>query len=200
MRQVPDRMVTIVLIIAIIVAISGFVNVVNKVGGDFSLITGFATSGTGIVNVTVDATAAITLTNSTVEFGNGAVTGGAVGTIVNTSEWAGQPSTFANSAPITVQNDGNVDVNITINGTPVATFLNSNSQFQWAGATGEGGCPAANLTTTLTEMAAAAAYVCTNLTSLDSADHFNINIQVNLSSDLLAQTYTADVEIVAAQV
>ena len=129
MKQVSDRTVTLFFILALVSTLGGVVVIFTSVGGDYSLLTGFATTQTATVNVTVQGTSAITINPSIVEFGSGTLVGGAAGTPINTSGTTNVGS-FSRANPILVQNDGNTNLNITINGTPVARWLDSGSTYQ----------------------------------------------------------------------
>ena len=191
MKEFSDTTVTVLLVVALLSAFGGFITILTVIGGDFSLLTGFATTQTAIVNVTIAAPTAITITPSVIEFGSGALTAGAAATPLNTSVQA-LPSTFAKPSPINVTNDGNTDVNVTINGTLPANWLNSASTYEWAGAatTEAGSCPATNLTTARKPFAAALTRVCANLTYSDGTDSISIHIFLNLSNSLAVGTYT----------
>ena len=200
MREVPDRVVTVFLFLAIASTIGGFIVILAEIGGDYSFITGFATEGTAQVNVTISSTTAITITPAIVEFGTGTLSG-VITTRINTSAETNLGG-FDEPSPINVTNDGNTEVNITINGTVATEWLNTGSTYEWLGeVTQEGGCGAGNLTTTRTPFTAAEAQVCTNLTYTDSADTVSIHIFLNLSNDLGAgASYLDNAVVIRAQV
>ena len=195
-----DRLLHVLFVLALFSVGGGILVILHTVGGDLSIITGFATTTQGTVNVSVTKTAAITLNNSLVNFGAGQLAGGEAGTRVNSTIGNTNPSSFLEPSPFSLRNDGNVNVNVTINGTPAATFLNSRSTYEWAGLAGEGGCKSNNLTTARSTMSATHTIICANLTFIDTTDTFAINIFLNLSSDLPVGNYTdAAVEFIATE-
>ena len=197
MKEVSNRVVSLFLVLALVSTVGGFLVILTSIGGDFSLLTGLATTQTATVNVTVQATSAIIINPSIVEFGSGTLLGIAGGTPINTSGTTNVGG-FNRASPILVQNDGNTNLNITLNGTPAANWLDSGSTYQWGGVAAEGGCPSANLTTTRNTFSATLTRICGNLTFSDAADSFNISIFLNLSSSLVATTYTDPAVLIRA--
>lgn len=198
MKQASDHIVTVFFVLALVSTVGGFVVILTSIGGDFSLLTGFATTQTATVNVTVQSTSAITITPSLIEFGSGTLAGGAAGTRINTSGTSNVGG-FSAPPPIKVQNDGNVFLNISINGTPAASWVNgSGSTYEYIGVVAEGGCLAANLTTTRTPFSATLTRICSYLNYSDASDSFNVSIFLNLSSDTGAGTYTDNSILISA--
>lgn len=130
MGQMSNKTLVFLLIAVIVVSVGGTIISLNRVnqlmqGG----ITGMAGSGTGMVNVTIIAVSSITLIDSQIDFGScspNASTGANVSSN-DSSEW-GAPGVCAAasySAPdnITVQNDGNKNVNVTVKTNVVASTL-----------------------------------------------------------------------------
>jgi len=197
-KQVSNRVVSTFLMLAIITTIGGLATILISTGGDMSLLTGLATTQTAIVNVTVSATAAITISPSIIEFGTGSLLGGTQTPINTTGGGVGNPGGFSKPSPINVTNDGNVDLNITINGTPAGNWLSTGSTYEWAGANSTEvlACNAlsaggfTNLTTSRNPFTAALRRVCANLTWSDANDMISIHIFLNLSTSTSASTYT----------
>lgn len=204
MKEVSDRVVSVALILAILSTLGGFLVILTTISGDFSQITGFAQTQTAVVNVTVAATASIGISPTRIEFGSGTLDGGPNGTAINTSGGGSNLGGFSKPSPINVTNDGNVDLNITINGTLPSTWLNSGSTYEWAGAnTTEagacgGGAGFSNLTTARSPFQAALRRVCANLTFSDGTDSISIHIFLNLSSSLTPTTYTDSAVLIRA--
>lgn len=200
MKQVSDRIVSLFLILAIVSTLGGFLMILATISGDFARITGFATTQTATVNVTIQATASMAISPTLIEFGSGTLSGGANGTAINTSGAGTNFGGFSKPSPINVTNDGNVDLNITINGSLPSTWLSSGSTYEWQGAAGveAGSCPSTNLTTTRTAFANALTRVCANLTYSDAADTISIHIFLNLSSSLPAATYNDSYVLIRA--
>jgi hypothetical protein len=109
------KVLTGMLLVALVVSVVGTVITVDRLGalGGASGLTG-AVAGSGDINITSDIT--ITLTDSSIDFGNGKVDPTAGFAVVNSQ--AGQDTTDGTWANITdalvVRNDGNVGVNVTI--------------------------------------------------------------------------------------
>jgi hypothetical protein len=191
MREFSDKAVSMLLVVTICSVVGGFLVILTAAGGDLSKLTGFATIRYANVTVTVQSTAAITITPTTVNFSAGTLVGEAAGTAINTSGGGTNYGGFAKPSPINVTNDGNVDLNITINGTLPSVWLGTGSTYEWAGAATiePGSCPAANLTTARKPFSNALTRVCSNLTFSDGADSISIHIFLNLSSSLSPTTY-----------
>ena len=196
MKEFSDRTVSVFLILALVSVAGGFFTILYSAGRDLSAMTGFATTGSAQVNVTVDATSAITITPAIIEFGSGTLTSGTAGTAINTSGGGSNVGGFSKPSPINVTNDGNTDLNITINGTLPSVWLSSGSTYEWAGAntTEAGSCGGtggfSNLTTARTPFSASLTRVCANLTFSDGTDSISIHIFLNLTSSLAPTTYT----------
>jgi len=190
MKQLSDRTVSLFLALAIFSAVGGLVAILIETGGDLELLTGLATTQTAIVNVTIQGLSAITISQSNIDFGTGTLTAGAAATPVNTTANAANanPSTFSEPGPLNVTNDGNTDLNITINGTLPAVWLGAGSTYEWAGNAGveSTSCPATNLTTARTPFSNTLTRVCANLTFSDGADQVSIHIFLNISNSATA--------------
>ncbi len=205
MKQVSDRTVSLFLILAIISTVGGLATILISTGGDLSLLTGLATTQTATVNVTVQATSAITITPNLINFSSGTLLGIAGGTPINTTGGSvPNPGDFAKPSPINVTNDGNTNLNITINGTPAANWLSSGSTYEWAGAntTEVGACGGtggfSNLTTARTPFSATLTRVCANLSFTDGADSISIHIFLNLSSATPPNNYNDTAVLIRA--
>ncbi len=194
MKEVSERTILIFTGIAIFVSLGSILLILAKVGMNIPIITGLqALQGTafGEVNVTVAKTISITFESGFVQFGNGSLSPNSTAgwTPVNTSASA-NPNTFAEPGPLKIRNDGNEDVNLTINGSTASTLLaGTNPYYQWQGlaATGDNGCAGSNnITTSFTNMAVALSLVCWNLTYADSADAVNVSIFLWIPSDVSA--------------
>ena len=162
---------------------------------ELPVITGFATRITGTVNVTIANTTAISFTTgrSYVDFGNGSITG--TWTSINTTTVGGaNPNTFANPSGFRVQNDGNTNVNVTVNGSAPSTFLGgTNPSYAWNATGGEGGCTgnlSFNLTIAKANFSTTPAIACYNLTYPDAGDAFDVEIYLQVPSDAATGTHT----------
>ncbi len=200
MKEASDRTVSIVLICAILSASMGFFIITTDMGGDFSLLTGFATTQPATVNATVAATTAISITPTIIEFGSGTLSGLSSGAPTPINTTGPNPGGFSTPSPINVTNDGNTDVNITINGTLPSVWLSTGSTYEWMGQAGveTGACPATNLTTTRTPFSNTLTAVCRNLTFSDAFDTISIHIFLNISSQTPVKTYSDTAVLIRA--
>ena len=192
--------------------------VLIKIGGVDGL-TGYATINTtkGYVNVTVAASTSVTLVTNSIAFSEGivAVSGP---TLVNTSVGT-NPSSFGDPGPFHLRNDGNVYVNVTINGsTPdellgvstivnysfaienFTTAVNSENLNNTCANYGDGS-PATEIWSYATSngdkpfgitMSNSHNMVCPNMSYVNN-DEFNVSIFFNLTTDVGTNTTYADV-------
>jgi hypothetical protein len=198
MKEVSDRVVTIFLFIAIFSTVGSIATIFYHVGGDPSMLTGFASvNGSATVTLTVASTTVITILNGSVDFGSGSLVLSPDGTPINTSECGSAPSgsqygEFDDPCGIRVRNDGNSELNISINGSTAAQWLDSGSTYDWQNGTGEVnscGMDGVNMTTTQTPFSNAMTQVCANLSWTNDADEIVIDILINLSTNLGNATY-----------
>lgn len=112
-------------------------------------LTGFASTQIGTTAVTIDSSVSIIMNDSVINFGN--CTAGTA-FLADSYESTDVTQCTNESLPgrITIDNDGNVDVNISINGTPASVFLGGTEpSFNWSvwNATSDGtltGCDTAD--------------------------------------------------------
>lgn len=195
MKQISNKTLAILICIALFISILGTTITLIDLGRiQFPFITGLPT---GIVNVTVASLVSITLPNSLVNFGNGSATISPL-TYVNTTATA-NPSTFNEPGDLQVQNDGNDDINITMNGSVVGTsgWLPGGSIYQWQGrnSTSRNGCLVNTSAKKVIQdqtatVNATMQIVCENLTYLDTADQVNISIFLAIPANITAGTYS----------
>ena len=146
------------------------------------------------MNVTIAATTDINLIEpANVDFGSGTLLTG--NTSVNTTDpaWGGgtNPTTFDEPGPFTVRNDGNTEVNISVNSSnTAATFIGGTDSGYYfvpsptgTGRDGCGGDDSNNLSawnSTLVAFSSTAVQVCENLTFADTGDEINISIFIDI--------------------
>src|SRR3989344_8399372 len=140
MKQISNKTLAVLLCIALFTSLLGITITLVQLGRiQFPFITGLPT---GIVNVTIASLVSISLSNSLVNFGNGSLIVSPL-TYLNTTA-AANPSTFNEAGDLQVQNDGNGNINVTMNGSPVGTasWIPSGSIYQWQGrnSTSRNGC------------------------------------------------------------
>lgn len=174
------------------------------------LITGFAVNQSAYVNVTVASTTSIVL----IEGGNVSFGNGSAPAALSTASSFDNPNTFDDPGPgkpdaddFVIENDGNVDVNLTINGSRASSFITSGTgpAYNWSGAnhsnTGDHGCYNITVGTingltspnTSQNPFGIGKYnysVCENLSFVNSNDTVNVTIRVFIPGDTLPGTYT----------
>lgn len=190
--KISDRTLIILILLALLSVITSMILILEKLGAP-SFLVGLVTLDTGVVNVTISATTDINFVNDNVDFGSGTVNLGGINTSVNTSDtaWGGNenPNGFSNPGPFQVRNDGNVDVNITINSSSTAsTFIGGTNPGYYAVGSFVGtdeGClnNMTNNSTALNGITSTAFLICENLTYADAADTLNISIFLDIPSD-----------------
>jgi hypothetical protein len=131
MKQISNHALLSLLVVSIVVSVVGTVSNLNKINqlveGSSSAasgISGFATTGTGNVNISIASTASISMTDSTIDFGacSPNSTGSNISSNDSTVESWGQLgicTVLGDATPnvndnFTITNDGNADVNISI--------------------------------------------------------------------------------------
>ena len=168
-----DNLLITLLILAIVVSVVGTYVSIAKLKGTLPLgITGMVT-GTAQANVTKSVS--ISLTVSTVDFGNKVVTNA-------------DDTTDNVPPPFIVQNDGNVRVNVTTTATALFTGDTGNaSDYQFKCSNKESVCGPLSITT-LTAFNTTAIYNFTmvNLTSGNINDSMNLEISVVVPDDEVA--------------
>jgi len=166
--DINNKTLATLLVIAIIVSIGGTLISLNRLS-KFGGVTGFATSGTAKVNLTVTSSSGITVTQA-IDFGSGYannsynctmesnLSSGARPTTTCQGDWA---SFISDSTKryIIVQDTGNTNGNLTINASAVATTWIDTVSTAWSQAwyaalnpTANDGCADAYQTTTWTTL------------------------------------------------
>ena len=215
MKQISNKTLTYLLIAAIVVSVGGTMVSINRLNKAMLQpgITGFAGTETGKVNVTIASVSSITIPDAVIDFGScspNASTGTNVSSN-NSNEW-GAPgvctkagAAVAESDNITVQNDGNKNINISVKTSAIAgaTFIggtdpgfyyttrNASNREGCFNITGHGHTSPSNFDGTTgmqlnwqSFVAADTEYLaCTNLTYEDSADQFSFFVLLDLPPD-----------------
>ncbi|MBT4605273.1 hypothetical protein HOC01_06550 [archaeon] len=114
------KLLTGMLLVALVVGIGGTMIAVDHLNGLNSGVTGAAT-GTGTSYTTVAEDITISIPNSTVDFGSGSVDVGSDWAVLSSSSFRGTHNgSWANiSDNISIQNDGNRDINVTVNASKI---------------------------------------------------------------------------------
>ena len=117
MGQISNQALTVLVLAAVVVSVAGTIVSINKVNQIFSgEVTGMAASTTGIVNVTLASIASIAIDDGQITFGS-CLPNGSVGCNA-TSNSTGDPGCCSSNGiwpdNITVRNDGNTNINVTV--------------------------------------------------------------------------------------
>lgn len=206
MNDISNRTLVMLSIIAIFFSFFGTITILNSIGispGNF--ITGAAPTQAAQVNVRISALTSIVLVQGgNVSFGNGSAAGGVYlstnGTFANPNTF-NDPSTSNEADDFQIQNDGNVDVNLTVNGskasnfittgtTPLYNFSAINMTLQGLGP--EDGCRGGsrNQSQIVFGVGSVAPSICQNFTFKDSNDTMNVSIWLFVPGDTEPSNYT----------
>lgn len=174
------------LIAAIVISVSGTLMVLDKNAG----LTGYATSQDANVSVNITGIVSIVLDSATLDFGTGSVTSGATNAIL-----AYDGSTFTNvngtgfsqSGDIILENDGNLNANITIQTTnDVATFIGGTSPaMEYLAVDNESGSCINGLESSYATLTTSPTNFCTKLNFSDSADTVKMGLRLTIPSDTI---------------
>ncbi len=200
MNDMSNKALAFILVASIVITLGFTVFTLNELSAQ--RITGFASSGQGRVNFTVQSSVSIVLTNSIIDFGSGYVNSSKCGT--NATLFAG--ATYndtenndcwvdtANAAPVSfnIQNDGNRNIQLQVIGPDQRAFLNysgsSPNNLTWRARNNETtSCVAgATFQTAYTDFGGALKTVCSNMTYQPSSqDEVAVDIQVVIPVDIL---------------
>ncbi len=131
MNQISNRTLTILLVASIVVSIGATMISFHRINRLIPSSTGMVT--TGIVNVSIAQTASVNVVDTQIQFGSCAPTAG-YGCNVSSNSTTADCSCEGGTWPdnITVQNDGNVDLNVTVKTTDLAnTFIGGTGSQFW---------------------------------------------------------------------
>jgi hypothetical protein len=219
MDDLSNKTLAMFLLAAMVVSLFGTFMVLNKVGTNLGP-TGFATQGTGIVNLTVDSFLSITTNESSlIEFGDCTLNESRAVNITSmrTEDTVTYCEDYDTPSNISVRNNGNVVVNVSISsdtcapggGNETCAFLNNsalgyteNGLFQFmttsAGRLGyTGGCGTPVAFTTINGTHGYRA--CTNLAADTIANSFVADFLLRLPRGLGTGTQTATLTFTASR-
>src|SRR3989344_2696674 len=122
--KISNKLLLFLLVLALLSIVTSIVLILERLGTS-GFLTGFAIFATGVVNVLIQATTDINLVEvANVDFGSGTLNTGNLNTTLNTTDpsYGGtNPNGFSNPGPFTVRNDGNTEVNISVNSSNTAS-------------------------------------------------------------------------------
>ena len=199
MDEISNKTLATLLVVAIVISLAGTFFAMRGVSQVTNIITG-AQAATGTAKVNISEQTSITLIKNTVDFGTGRRQSTfAVDYECNLTSSAGIPSCWndtagnflANSGDFQVENDGNVPVNVTINGTvsadffnscPTATILGGDPQYMFKSQnpTAGPGCKSGLQATLVDFNGTVPQRICGNLTTDTGDDHVNVTIELRV--------------------
>jgi hypothetical protein len=208
--KVTDKTLVLVGLLAFFVSLGCVSFVLVELGG-VDGITGFATTNTtyGYVNVTVLGSVAVTLVQDTVNFGSGTLSASKL--YVNSSGLnTGNPNQFDTPGAFHLRNDGNVYVNVTVNGSTAVQFFGVSGQaYKYAIEDGNDGasyltvCHNVSGGTGVNDETYAAGgiafinthtTVCPNMSYATGEDEFNVSIFLEITNDTVNGSYSDTLE------
>jgi len=200
MDEISNKTLATLLVVAIVISLAGTFFAMRGVSQVTNIVTGAQVAPTGTAKVNISEQASITLIENTVDFGTGNRKPSVpVNVECNLSSenytvpdcWNSTGSNYlTSSGDFMIENDGNVYVNVTVNGTPSASFFNScntatilggTPAYEWRSfepATG-GGCQS-GMQASLVGMSATPVRVCANLTTDGGDDRVNVSITLRV--------------------
>ena len=208
MNDISNRTLVILSVIAIFFSFFGTITVLDRVGiSPGNLITGAAPTQAAQVNVRIAASTSIILINGgNVSFGNGSAQGGVY---LSTNASFANPNTFndpgtSNEADdFQIENDGNVDVNLTINGSKATDFITTGTSplYNWSAANitiqgaSDDGCIHGSRNLSQVAFggfggAGGIPSICQNFTFRDANDTVNVTIWLFVPADSEPRNYT----------
>ncbi len=133
MQQISNKTLTLLLLAAIIVSVTGTIMSINRINRLLQVpVVGMASSsGTGMVNVTIAAQTSITATDAIIQFGSCSPTtnyGCNVSSNVSSAECSCTGGNWPDN--LTIKNDGNRDVNVTVQtGSLASSFIGGTTPY-----------------------------------------------------------------------
>jgi len=204
-----NNMIAVLVVVVIVVAVINLSITVMKVSEFREKITGFAT---GYVNITIASSISLNLTNSTVEFGGGGVnstcdratltTKGRLLPTVVCGNWSTHSAAGVSPHGIAIENNGNTNCTITAQAdTAAATFIGgTGSTYQWNISMSEDGSCSGNATAFdvfRTANVTDPVTLCTDFSSLDTADELTIDVNITVPTDATIGIRTNTITITA---
>ncbi|MEK6903769.1 MAG: hypothetical protein AABW64_03935 [Nanoarchaeota archaeon] len=204
MIQISDRTLIALTVVALLTTIGGTITLLQQLGPNIPQLTGLASTDTATVNVTVSSTVSVKFNVDLIEFGTSQVVSGLAVTQVNTTAGT-NPGTFNEPGDFVIENDGNVELNITINGTPAGAWIGGTNPTYRVSArspgTSDDGCSKNRTNTVPISLNATLLTLCYNFTFVDINDTMNISIYVGIPSDVGAGVKTdSAVTVFATQI
>ena len=204
--DISNKFLAFLLVIAIGITIVGVgysVNKLNKIG----LITGFATTDTGFVNITLGVNVSITATTNTVNFGSGFLNPIYDWVVLTTEDGTTVPTNWSNTTvydatPLVIENDGNVNLTLNFSSDKDAdAFIGGDGPyFKYASANKEAGACGSGLIDAYVDVTGGATtqWICTNMGSSTGLDEVYVNISLKIPTGVSSGAKAATLSFTAA--
>lgn len=200
MADLSNKALAVLLVAAIVVSVSGTLVSLDKYAARSP--TGLVTSNdtSGVTDLTISSNFSITFVNNAIHFGSGSVQGGACTMGTNNSPPTDDPNCLGfnatvHTANLTIENNGNVPANISLNFSRNATTFiggtNPSFQYDVQNVPGDAGCTGAILNTSggfqevgdNFENSTAGARVCRFFDFQDANDQIQVGIWLSIPED-----------------
>lgn len=182
------------LLAAIFVSLGGIFIAMDRQMGITGL---FGTNATGNATIVIGSVTSVTLTDSVTDFGSRTLNQNQG--LINTESAVENMSGSASTDSMTLENDGNVDANVTINATANMSLGTGGDQF-YRGANNEASSCQGTLQSTYTRLQVSpvnATNLCLNLSFVNSRDTILIHYRLLIVSDATAGQKQTNVTIYA---
>lgn len=190
-----NNIIAVLAIFVVAVAVINLSITFMKVSDFKEKLTGYAT---GYVNITIASMIQINLTNSSADFGAGAVNASCTKALLTTrgktpptvvcGNWTTGPASGTYAHGIVIENNGNINCTLKAQGTnDAANFLGGTAPvYQWNVTMSEPGSCSGNVLTLNnwnTANTTAEATLCTKFSSLDTGDEMTIDVNLSVPAD-----------------
>jgi len=162
-------------------------------------LTGHVVESSGIVNVSVDPTAAINFTTDFINFGNGSVNAGSASAILQSNDTAAVNGGWNWNVPqnFTLENIGNVNVvlDLKTNKDAAAFIGGTNPEYQYGVNVNESEATSCNTTIIFNQWytvnnVSSGDTICSNFSFVDAHDQLEISVRLVIPSDSLTGNFT----------
>ena len=201
--DISNKFLAFLLVIAIGISIVGVgytVTRLNKIG----FLTGFATTDTGFVNITLGTNVSVTATTDTIDFGSGYLDPTYDWVVLTTEDGTTVPTNWSNTTvyspvPLVLANDGNINITLNFSSDKAAdAFIGGDGPyFKYASADKDAGACGSGLVTTYTDVVAATQWVCTNMGSASGQDEVYVNVSIKVPSGVTSGAKAATLSFTA---
>ncbi len=208
MVEMSNNILAGLLLVAVVLSAIGLLSLLSV---PIMQLTGAATTGTGLANVTVQSSYSVKMVRNISNFGSGTIIEGSIrhlysnstnaGGFYNGSEGNGTDyGTGTYAYPFVVENDGNDDTTcIKVSGTAAGTFIGgTNSVFEAAAKENETGSCSTGLVTAWTTVSAGVQTLCSELQMDLNNDELRIHWHIGIPDDASPAEKTNTITITAS--